>query len=129
MGPDFPARYIAEIPIITARNTRFDIVKIARYFPQLLPVPATYLKLMRLAMEAISVPRPPMLVPTINPCILSVNPDRRIAAGTLLIIWLAAADTIISRPVTIFCIHSLKAPMRPILPINIKSAAKVPRSE
>nr|WP_230755008.1 hypothetical protein [Teretinema zuelzerae] len=47
---------------------------------------------MTLASDAISVPIPPMLTPISNSAALSVNPDMRIAAGTLLIIWLNKAE-------------------------------------
>ena len=40
----------------------------------------------RLAMDAISVPRPPRFVPIISALILSEKPDSSSAAGTLLII-------------------------------------------
>ena len=40
----------------------------------------------RLAMEAIRVPRPPMFVPIISAFSLLVKPERSIAHGTLLII-------------------------------------------
>ena len=40
----------------------------------------------------------PMLVPSSSACTLSVKPESIIAAGTLLIIWLASAETSTSRP-------------------------------
>ena len=43
------------------------------------------LYVIRLAMLAMRVPRPPKLVPITRASQLSVNTDRRIAAGTLLI--------------------------------------------
>ena len=42
---------------------------------------------MRLAMLAIRVPRPPRFVPITKALPLSVNAERRSAAGTLLITW------------------------------------------
>ena len=39
-------------------------------------------------MEAISVPSPPRLVPTMSDEYSSVKPERSSAAGTLLMIWL-----------------------------------------
>ena len=44
-----------------------------------------YLKEIKLAIEAISVPSPPRFVPTIRSSYCSVNPDNKRAAGTLLI--------------------------------------------
>lgn len=39
-----------------------------------------------------------MLVPTSSARTLSVNPESMITAGTLLMTWLASADTMTSRP-------------------------------
>ena len=48
-------------------NIIFEAVNIPKYFPlRFLFSFAIYLKLIRLAMDAISVPRPPILVPTIK---------------------------------------------------------------
>ena len=46
---------------------------------------AMYLKEIRLAIDAINVPNPPRLHPMIKAWNWSVKPDKRIAAGTLLI--------------------------------------------
>ncbi len=48
-------------------NIILEAVNIPKYFPlRLLFSFAIYLKLIRLAMDAIRVPRPPILVPTIK---------------------------------------------------------------
>ena len=48
-------------------NTMFETVNIPKYFPLRFLFPfAIYLKLIRLAMDAIRVPRSPILVPTIK---------------------------------------------------------------
>ena len=48
-------------------NIILEAVNIPKYFPlRLLFFLAIYLKLIRLAMDAIRVPRPPILVPTIK---------------------------------------------------------------
>ena len=44
---------------------------------------------MRLAIEAMGVPKPPMPTPTRRLCQSVVNPDSITAAGTLLMNWLA----------------------------------------
>ena len=49
-------------------------------------------KVMRLAREATSVPAPPMLTPTRRPRASCVKRLRRIAAGTLLMIWQVRAE-------------------------------------
>ena len=68
-------------------NIILEAVNVPKYFPlKFLFSFAIYLKLIRLAMDAIRVPRPPILVPTIKARQLSVKPDKRSAAGTLLII-------------------------------------------
>ena len=83
----------------------------------------------RLAIEAISVPRPPRFVPMIRERIFSVNPESRIAAGTLLVTCEASTETHTSWPVRICCSHPEKAAKRPRLPIKIKSVTKVRISE
>ena len=77
---------------IASRNIEFAAVKQARY----LPFSAGFsrhicLYEIRLAIEAMSVPSPPMFVPTISARTLSVKAESSIAQGTLLIIWLAGA--------------------------------------
>mgnify|MGYP007075922823 CR=1 FL=1 len=60
-------------------------------------------------MDAIRVPRPPRLVPIRRETPFSVNPDNRMAAGTLLITWLARTETITSCPVIILESRELTA--------------------
>ena len=52
----------------------------------------------RLAIEAIGVPRPPMFVPRIRPWPSEEKPESISAAGTLLRAWVGAAETIRARP-------------------------------
>ena len=67
-------------------NIILEAVNIPKYFPlRFLFSFAIYLKLIRLAMDAINVPRPPRFVPIISARKLSVNPESRMAAGTLLV--------------------------------------------
>ena len=80
-------------------------------------------------MEAISVPRPPKLAPTIRLSHRSVKPDSSSAAGTLLITWLAATAVSASRPRRIPSRNSLKTGRRPILPIKTKKPTKVSSRE
>ena len=81
------------------KNTIFDIVNATKYFFFKSGLSLDiYLKLIRLAIDAINVPSPPIFVPTINAEILSVKPASKIAAGTLLITWLAIIAVIVSLP-------------------------------
>ena len=114
----------------TARNSTFANVKYARYLP-LAPLSclATYLNEIRLAMDAIRVPSPPRLVPTIRSVYLSVNPDSSTAAGTLLMTWLARTEVIISCPPSTFSTNVLKPPILPMFPINTKNPTNVNISE
>ena len=80
-------------------------------------------------MEAISVPSPPRFVPTIRALILPVNPDNNIAAGTLLITWLAATAHCTSCPAIILSMKPAKAGILPRFPMNMNKAANVPSRE
>ena len=74
----------------TAKKTIFHTVNNRMYLPLYSPFSlAIFLYEIRLAIDAINVPKPPRFVPTISPAILSVNPDKSNAAGTLLMTWLA----------------------------------------
>ena len=73
---------------------------------------------MREAMLAMSVPRPPKLVPTTSASPLSVKADRSIAAGTLLMICEAATAVSTGETATTFDSALYTASMRPILPIS-----------
>ena len=84
---------------------------------------------MRLAIEAMSVPSPPMLHPTTSAGHSAEKPESRSAAGTLLITWLASTDTITSLPSITEDRKARKACMLPILPIKMKSATNVPSRE
>ena len=73
-------------PNNTIKNKRLYIVKYNIYFPRSLEYSfETYLKDIKLAMDAINVPRPPKFVPIINFSYCSVKPESNKAAGTLLI--------------------------------------------
>ena len=76
-------------------------------------------------MEAISVPRPPRLVPMISSRYCLVKPDSKRAAGTLLITWLAPMETSTSLPVSIPPSIAPKAGSLPTLPMNTKNPQKV----
>ena len=76
-------------------------------------------------MEAINVPRPPRFVPTISAVHLSVNPDKRRAAGTLLIIWLLKIATSISFPSRMEERKLRKTSRRPIFPMKMKKKINV----
>lgn len=89
---------------------------------------AIYLKLIRLAIDAIIVPRPPIFIPIISLEILSVNCNKSIAAGTLLIIWLATTEVIISCSEIMLCKKLLNAETRSIFPMKINKAANVANS-
>ena len=80
---------------------------------------------MRLAREAMRVPRPPTFVPTSRPFQSSVKVERSTAAGTLLMTWLARAEV-----TTVFqSIRPVRkvrtAPIRPRLPEKTKKHTKV----
>ena len=112
-----------------ARAMTFKMVKVIRYFPVFPPSLEYCFIVITLAMEAIMVPRPPMSVPRRSALPLSVNPDRRIAAGTLLTNCEAMMPVSISWSVTIFFKNVLTAGSLPIFPINMKKNIKVRRSE
>ena len=69
-------------PKFNIRKIIFIIVKVSMYFSVLFFSLATNLKEIRLAIDAISVPRPPRLTPINKFFAFSVNFDSRIAAGT-----------------------------------------------
>lgn len=108
----------------------FTAVKSAIYFDDdALELPEIYLNEIRLAIDAMSVPSPPMFVPIISSRILSVKPDNSRAAGTLLTTWLVTTDVTHSLPPIIPRRSSLKTSILPILPMNTKNATKVTSSE
>ena len=104
-------------------------VKTRRYLPDETFSFAMSLNEIRLAIDAIRVPRPPRFTPMSRLFILSVNPERSMAAGTFEKIWLAAIPTATSLPLTVFPRKSLTEGMFLRLPINIKRKTKVSRSE
>ena len=87
--------------VSTARNATFHSVKTQKKVP-FRPgySPAKNLKEIRLARDAISVPRPPRFTPVRRGAKSAVNPASRMAAGTLLMIWLAAMPASSSWPRT-----------------------------
>ena len=104
----------------------FKSVNVIRYFPlQLLSCAATYLYEIRLAIDAINVPSPPKFVPVKSKSNLSVKPESKIAAGTLLIIWLDNTETRTSLPLIVFDNASLIESMLPMLPTKMKNPTKV----
>lgn len=74
---------------------------------------------MRLAIEAISVPRPPIFVPIISWGALFVNFEKSTAAGTLLIICEAAVETIRGDLDVTHFRKELISGIRPRFPMNI----------
>ena len=76
-------------------------------------------------MEAIRVPSPPRLVPTIRASHSEVKPERSKAAGTLLMTWLAHTAVTSSWPEMACSSSERKAGTRPMFPIKTKNAAKV----
>ena len=82
----------------------------------------------RLAMEAMSVPSPPTLVPVTRARPLSVNSDSIRAAGTLLTNWLTSAETSISLPSSSPYSSDRTALIRATLPTKIKKKQKVSSS-
>ena len=89
-------------PISAASIIMFAAVKYSMYCARTdLLSRLTSLNVIRLAMEAMSVPSPPRFTPMISGLKLSVNPESRSAAGTLLISWLDRMPTIHSFPLMI----------------------------
>ena len=80
-------------------------------------------------MDAISVPNPPRLQPINKLSHWLVNPDKRRAAGTLLITWLAKTETSTSRPARAADKKAWKLSIPDTFPIKIKKARKVPKRE
>ena len=81
------------------RKTIFAMVNTIKYLPRSVVFSlAIYLKLIKLAMEAINVPSPPIFVPIMSAEQFFVNPDKRMAVGTLLIIWLERVAVKVSCP-------------------------------
>ena len=85
------------------------------------------MKDIRLARDAMSVPRPPRFTPVRSAGAFSVNPARRIAAGTLLITWLARMPAQSSLPSTREDRRPLISGIRFTLPMKIKKHTKVSR--
>ena len=76
-----------------ARPSTFPTVNTARNRPGRAPGQRRYaLRVMRLAREAMGVPRPPMSTPISSSRQLSVKPESSTAAGTLLMIWLVRTE-------------------------------------
>ena len=110
----------------TIRNITLYTVNVTKYFPFPSGTSLTYcLYDIRLAIEAISVPRPPILTPSARFFILCVNPDSRSAAGTLLIHWLVMIPTPISLPSAIPDKNNATGSILPILPVNMKKPTNV----
>ena len=76
-------------------------------------------------MDAIRVPKPPMLIPTMIAPKLLLKPLSNIAAGTLEIIWDRITPEITSLPIIHFLNNKLKKEMFSKLPISTKSAMNV----
>ena len=76
-------------------------------------------------MEAMSVPRPPMLVPTSRSSHASVKPESSSAAGTLLMIWLMPTDARRTCPSNTWATKLWKAGKRFMLPMKTKRHTKV----
>ena len=83
------------------------------------------LREIRLAREAIGVPRPPRSTPSSSPRQSSVNPAHSTDAGTLLINWLATAE--VKRALLDISPSNsvLSAGISPRFPENIKKNTKV----
>ena len=80
---------------------------------------------MRLASEAISVPRPPKLTPVKSAGISREKSASRMAAGTLLMTWLVRMPAHSSRPLTSAVKSASTAGMRFKFPIKMKKHRKV----
>lgn len=109
-----------------AKNNMFTAVNIIKY--RLIPFGNTVeynLYDIILAIEAISVPIPPMFTPSSKPFALSVNPESITAAGTLLTNWLATSAVSIVSTFTHSEINLLSHSILAIFPTNIKIAANV----
>lgn len=76
-------------------------------------------------MEAISVPRPPRLVPITSSRTLSVNPESKRALGTLLITWLVITAVNTSFPFTTSVSIWQNQGIRFIFPMKIKNPMNV----
>ena len=90
-----------------AKNIRLTRVKSNIYFCIFTFCFWTSLNEIRLAIEAISVPKPPRFTPIRSAFALSVKAESNIAAGTLESIWLESTPTATSLPFTTFCKKAL----------------------
>ena len=115
--------------IFRTRKTIFTAVNTAIYFTEEIFSFATSLNEIRLAIEAIRVPKPPRFTPMSRLFILSVKPERRMAAGTFEKIWLAAIPTATSFPSTVLLKNSLTGSMFFRLPMNMKRKTNVSKRE
>ena len=81
-----------------------------------------------LAIDAIGVPNPPTSTPTSRLCQSPVNPERRVAAGTLLITWLIPRDANIGSHDMSPSSAELTASMWAMLPVKTNRQTNVSRS-
>ena len=84
---------------------------------------------MTLAKEAMRVPHPPMFTPNRSPIYSSLNADKKIAAGTLLINWLVKAETNKAFLFITAYKNSFTCGISAKLPAKIKNAIKVSNKE
>lgn len=121
--------YNIETAIKSKSPTTFAKVNMIRKRVACAPGHARYsFHVMRLARDAIGVPRPPMLTPTSNGFQVSVKVDSSTAAGTLLMIWLVPMAVSNVFFVRIICKKSCTVSMRPKLPETMKKQTKVANS-
>ena len=123
--PDIPFKTAAAAARIT-RKIRFQTVKTFRKAPFFSGYARVYdWKEIKLARDAMRVPRPPRFTAVSRAGKLSVNPDSRIAAGTLLITWLVSMPAQSSLPSTREKSTWLIPGIRFTFPINIKKQRNV----
>ena len=83
------------------------------------------LKEIKLAIDAIKVPKPPIFTPIRSSLPLLVKPDNKILAGTLEKIWLDNTPTHTSLPIIMSCKKLWMEFILPKLPIKINRNTKV----
>lgn len=114
---------------LKTRNPMLNKVKYNRYLPFLVLVFAINLNEIKLAIEAIRVPRPPILTPINKSLALFENPDKSIAVGTLENAWLATTPTSTSLLTIILLKKALIVSILPRLPINTNKNTNVKSNE
>ena len=104
-------------------------VNVEIYFATFIFSFATNLNEMRLAIDAIRVPRPPRFTPIRSAEAFFVKPERSIAAGTFEKIWLERTPEITSLLETALSRKARTGATRPRFPMNMKRKTNVRRRE